>query len=64
MSKNYEYFMESKMDAFVGEWVAICKEKVVSHGSDVKKVYAEAKRKCPAETPFLARLPEKDTMIF
>jgi len=62
MDKNYQYFMKLNVDSFIGEWIAICKQKVVSHGRDVKKVFQEAKQKCPSERPLLAKIPE-ETMI-
>ncbi len=63
MNKNYQCFMKMNVDSFVGEWVAICQQKIVSHGKDVKKVFQEAKQKCPKERPLLARVPDKETMI-
>lgn len=56
--------MKLDVDKFIGEWVAICDSKIVSHGRDVKKVFKEAKEKCPNKRPFLSRIPDKETMIF
>ena len=64
MNKNYQFFMSIDISKYIGEWVAICNEKIVSHGSDVKKVFQEAKDKCPAERPLITRVPDKETMIF
>lgn len=64
MDKNYNFFMKADLKDFIGEWVAICNQKIVSHGTDVKRVFMEAKQKCPKERPFLARVPSKETMIF
>ena len=56
--------MKTDLDSYIGEWVAICDQKIVSHGKDVKKVFEEAKKKHPKERPFLTRIPDKETMIF
>ena len=64
MQANYQYFMRTNMSNYIGEWVAICDKKIVSHGKDVKEVFKEAKSKCSKGRPFLTKVPEKDTMIF
>ncbi len=64
MDRNYQFFMKKNMNQHIGEWVAICNEQVVSHGKDVKKVFQEAKQKCPKERPLITRIPDKETMIF
>jgi len=64
MNSNYKFFMKASMDAYIGQWIAICDEKVVSHGKDAKKVFKEAKTKYPKKRPLLTKIPEKETMIF
>ena len=64
MNNNYQYFMKLNVDKYMGEWIAICDEEVISHGKDVKNVFMEAKKKCPKERPLLTRVPDKETMIF
>lgn len=64
MSKNYQFFMKTSIDSYIGEWIAICNQKIVSHGKDIKRVLKEAKKKCPKERPLLTRVPDKETMIF
>ena len=64
MEANYQFFMKTNVDSYIGQWIAICGQKVVSHGIDAKKVFREAKKKCPSERPLLTRIPDKDTMIF
>jgi len=61
---NYQFFMKTNIDQYIGQWIAICQQKIVSHGTDVKKVFKEAKQKCPRDKPLLTRVPEKETMIF
>jgi len=64
MNKNYQFFMKTNVDSYIGQWVAVCNEKIVAHGKDAKKVFYEAKEKCPQERPLLTRVPDKETMIF
>jgi len=64
MNKNYEFFMKTKLEQYLGEWIAICNQRIVSHGKNVKKVYKEAKEKCPSARPLIAKVPDKETMIF
>jgi hypothetical protein len=56
--------MRTDVSSYIGQWVAICNQKIVAHGTDVKRVFKEAKEKCPREKPLLTRIPDKETMIF
>lgn len=56
--------MKANVDKYLGEWIVIAKQKIVSHGKDIALVLEEAKRKYPDETPLLIRVPDKETMIF
>lgn len=64
MSSNYEFYMGADLKAHVGRWIAICNESIVSEGSEPKKVFAEAKRKCPNRRVLITRVPAEATMIF
>jgi len=64
MNANYQFFMNANLDRYVGQWIAICNQKIVSHGSNPKIVFQEAKKKCPEERPLLTRVPDKEAMIF
>jgi len=60
---NYDYFMGLDVSPYIGNWVAICDEKVVAHSKSFKEVYAEAKEKCGRSKPFIAMVPTDETMI-
>ena len=64
MMNNYQFFMKVNIDSYIGQWIAICNQRIVSHGKDVKKVFKEARERCPTERPLLTRVPDKETMIF
>jgi hypothetical protein len=61
---NYQFFMQANLGKYIGEWVAICNQKIVSHGKDAKAVFDEAKKQFPKQRPLLTRVPDKETMIF
>src|SRR4030043_2361045 len=61
---NYLGYMTADLRQYVGEMIAICDGKVVSHDPSSKKAYAEAKTLCPIRRPLLTRVPDQDTMIF
>ncbi|MFA5174515.1 MAG: DUF5678 domain-containing protein [Candidatus Pacearchaeota archaeon] len=63
-NNNYELFMKTDVSRYIGEWVAICDGKIVSHGKKVKEVLNQATSKCPGKKPLIARIPEQETMIF
>jgi len=56
--------MNADLRQYVGEWVAICDGKVVSHDPSFKKAYQKAKSQCRAKRPLLTRVPDQDSMIF
>ncbi len=64
MGQNYQFFIKTNLDSYIGKWVAICDKKIISHGKDPKKVYKEAKDRFPNKRIMLTRVPDKETMIF
>jgi hypothetical protein len=60
---NYSYFMQADLSGHIGEWIAICDERIVSSGSELKRVLDEAKRTCPGKKPLIAKVPTRETMI-
>jgi len=64
MANNYEYFMKMDLSSYIGKWIAICGEKIVSSGDNPKDVLNNAKKSCPGQIPLLTKVPEKETMIF
>lgn len=67
MDENYQFFMRTNLDScYVGQWIAICDQKIVSFGKDVKKVFEEAKKqqRYPKGTPLLAWVSDDEPMIF
>lgn len=64
MSKNHTFYMNANLSDYIGKWIAICDDKVVSEGNEAKKVYSEAEKKCKNKKILLTKVPGKHTMIF
>ena len=64
MQQNYEFYMKSNLSKYIGKWIAICNQKIISSGENPKKVLEQAKKICPGKIPLLTKVPEKETMIF
>ncbi len=61
---NYNYYLESNLDNYIGEWVIICEGKLVSHDKNLKKAVEVAKEKCGNKKLLIAKIPDKETMIY
>jgi hypothetical protein len=56
--------MEADISQFIGQWIAICENKVISHGRVLKEVVGQAKKISQGKKFLLARVPSKEAMIF
>lgn len=63
-AQNYELFMKENLSPYAGQWIAICENKMVAHGKDLREVFREVKKKYPSKKPLITKVPEKETMIF
>ncbi len=61
--KNYAAFLKTNLSPYRGQWVAVARGKVVSHGNDLDKVLDEARKAAPRSRPLLAKVPGKRAMI-
>jgi hypothetical protein len=64
VANNYNFFMKTDVSPYIGEWIAICDKKIVSHGFNAKKVFENAKAQYPDKRTLITKVPEKGTMIF
>ena len=60
---EFEAFLDLDTKKYLGHWVAIKGNEVIAHGKDFKSVLAKSKEKAKRR-PFIAKIPEKATMIF
>lgn len=57
IENNFNYFLENDFKEYEdGEWVAIYKEKVISHGTDLKEVIKGAKKIAPMAKVLLSKV--------
>jgi hypothetical protein len=62
-SKEFDFFIRADLSRFAGQYVAIVGEEVVASGSNAKTVWRQAKRRYPASTPTLGKLPRAETLV-
>lgn len=48
---------------YVGKWIVIVNNTIISTGTVAKDVFAEAKRKCPNSKPLLLKVPQETAML-
>ncbi|MCK4485795.1 MAG: hypothetical protein KAU38_03430 [Desulfobacterales bacterium] len=62
-TKDYDWFVNSELTEYRGEYVIILHEKVVYHGKDLTKILKEFRRHHPNQVPKIAKIPEEETLI-
>lgn len=48
---------------YVGKWIAIVDDKIVSVDDSGRVVFKEARKKYPRKTPFITKVPTNATML-
>lgn len=56
-------WLKTNRTKYIGEWVALDGENLISHGKDVLQVRAEAKT-AGVDVPLIERITENDTLPF
>jgi len=64
LESNYQYFMETDISRYIGEWIAIYDKKIIAHGKNLKEVASKAKEVSGGRKFLLARVPSEEAMIF
>ena len=64
VSKNYEWYIGADTQKYAGKWIAIVDQKVVASGNDAEKVYREAEQKYPGAELSIAKIPDKQVLVF
>lgn len=64
LDASYNFFLETDLDNYKGEWITICDNNVISHGNNLKEIVEEAKKKCGNKKFLITRVPSEETMIF
>jgi hypothetical protein len=47
---------------YLGQWIVVYEKKIIAHNKDLKKIKKEI-NSCK-RTPTIAKIPEKETLIF
>lgn len=61
VSEEYEYYGRTDWTPYMGEYVAICGNKVIAHSKSFKEVYDAAEKVCGEKDPFIAAVPTGET---
>lgn len=59
-----EFYADADLSRYAGEWVAIIENKVVAHGKNLSKILKEAKKENPRKTPFVAKIPIREILLW
>ncbi len=60
----YNYFMETDISEYIGEWIAVSENRILAHGKNLKEVVEKAKSISGGRKFIIARVPSEETMIF
>ncbi|MEK6824388.1 MAG: DUF5678 domain-containing protein [Nanoarchaeota archaeon] len=60
----YNYFMETDISKYAGEWIAVAENRILAHGRNLKEVVERAKTLSGGKKFIIARVPSEETMIF
>ena len=60
----YNYFMETDISKYAGEWIAVAENRILAHGRNLKEVVERAKTLSGGKNFIIARVPSEETMIF
>jgi hypothetical protein len=63
VSSNYKYFVKTDTSKFSGQWIALTDKKVVAHGKDAEKVYAQAKKMAGRKNISMAKAPDQQMLV-
>ena len=61
--KKKRLFVAIDFSKYKGRYVAVVGKRVVSSGTDAKRVWLEAKRKKPTARPELHKVPKGETLV-
>lgn len=62
--RAYQFYIETDVSNYIGEWVAVAEDKILAHGKNLKEVVRKAKEISGGSKFIIARVPSQETMIF
>ena len=57
------YNLDKQLEKHVGEWVAVCEDKIVAHDKNPKKVMGEARSICGSKKRSIFRVHDKNQIM-
>ena len=63
MTQEFEAYLSMDNGKYQGKWIALCGDKVVAQGKDLRMVHATASKKCPDKKPLFTKVPEGDETL-
>ena len=61
--EEIKWFSKANLSKYIGKYIAIVDNRVVSSGENAKEVWKTAKEKYPDKTPSLAKVPKEELLI-
>jgi len=61
--EEIKWFSKADLSKYIGKYVAIVGNRVVTSGENAKEVWKTAKAKYPDKTPSLAKVPKEELLI-
>ena len=62
VSNNFNFFMQSDLSKYAGEWIAVLGNKVIANGKSASEVLKESSSKSK-EKPTIMRVPEDNQVL-
>ena len=63
MHEDSDYFSTLDHSKYIGEWVVIVNQQLISHDKDLKKAFKGVREKYPSCVPFVMRIPKPGEWI-
>lgn len=62
-SSEFEFFINTPLIRYEGQYVAILGKKIVGAGASAKEVWEKVRRKYPKSSPTLAKVPRQEVLV-
>ena len=64
MSENFQAFLKLNRSKLANQYVVIINKKVFEIGEDIESMLKKARKKYPRKIPFIAKVPDKEVLVF
>ena len=63
MTQEFEAYLSMDTGKYQGKWIALCGDRIVAQGRDLRSVHAAASKKCPDKKPLYTKVPKGDETL-